>query len=322
MGLESTSRPRLIIDCDPGHDDALALFVAAAHADVIGVSTVAGNSSLVHTTRNALVVTELAGLNVEVHAGASRPLLAAPRDAAHVHGATGLDGPNPRTPSRSAASNDAVRWLIETIRAQNGCWLVAVGPLTNVALALRQAPDIVTHLAGLSIMGGSTNTGNVTAVAEFNIWADPEAAAIVFDAPFAELRMCALNLTHQFLVDDEFIARLRSSDGAGATPSSGAIARGFCADLLQFYLDRYDERSATRAAPVHDVCAILAVTHPELFRFERRSVSIELHGQHTRGMTVVDERDKAAPSTGTDVAYEIDADAARELLFAAIAAGS
>ena len=301
--------PRIIIDCDPGHDDALALITAAVHADIVGITTVAGNAPLEATTRNALIVAELAGITAPVHAGAERPLVAEARHAGQVHGKSGLDGPPPREPRGRPASDDAVAWLIETIRSQEGLWLVPLGPLTNVALAFRQAPDLPRRLAGVSLMGGSSDVGNRTATAEFNVWADPEAAAMVFDAGVERLLMCGLNLTRQLTADEVFIARLRSS---------GHGAARFCADLIGFYVDRYEEQTGRRAAVLHDVCAVLAVTHPDLFEFERRHVVVELNGTHTRGMTVVDERTRLSEAANASVAYRIDAPVALEILHEAI----
>ena len=177
-------RPKVIIDCDPGHDDAIAIMMAADLTEVLGITTVSGNAPLDLTTDNALLLAELVGLNVEIHAGAEKPLLVAARHAEEAHGKTGLDGPVRPAVTRSSASSDAVRFLIETIRNNDDVWLVPIGPLTNIALAVQQAPDIVQRVAGISIMGGSAGAGNVTPTAEFNVWADPHAAAIVFNAVF------------------------------------------------------------------------------------------------------------------------------------------
>jgi inosine-uridine nucleoside N-ribohydrolase len=170
---------QMIVDCDPGHDDAIALVVAAKYANLVGVTTVAGNAPIAATTRNARIVLDMIGSSAPLHQGAHRPLVAPPRDAAYVHGESGLDGADLPAPSRAADSNDAVSYIIETCRATEGIWLAPTGPLTNIALALRSAPDLRDRIAGISLMGGGT-FGNRTTVAEFNIWADPEAAAMVF----------------------------------------------------------------------------------------------------------------------------------------------
>lgn len=304
-------RPRVIVDCDPGHDDALALFLAASHCDIVGITTVAGNAPLSATTHNALVVADLAGISAEVHAGAERPLVAPPRHAGHVHGASGLGGPQPRQPSRAVTSNDAVGWLIDTIRAEEGIWLLPIGPLTNIALAFRQAPDLVERVAGVSLMGGSTSRGNRTATAEFNIWADPEAAAMVFESGVRPLIMSGLNLTRQLAVQDSFVEGLR----AAGTPASL-----FCADLMGYYIERYAAATGVRSALLHDVCAVLAVTHPHLVETVPRPVAIELSGEHTRGMTVVDERPGTTAAHNAEVAYRLETEASLRAVHDAVLA--
>lgn len=314
------SRPRLLVDCDPGHDDVLALLVAARYGELVGITTVAGNAPVEHTTRNALVVCELAGLDVPVHRGAAQPIVGAARHAAAVHGVTGLDGPVLPEPTRAVDGDDAAGFIVDTARASEGLWLVPIGPFTNAALALRRDPGLAARLAGISFMGGSAGPGNRTPVAEFNVWADPEAAAVVVGAGVQPTRMAGLNLTRRLTVDDDFAAQLR----AAGTP----LAR-FCADAIGFSLDRHQSLSGVRAAPVHDVCAVLAVTHPELLTHQRRPVGVELGGRLTRGMTVVDERPYAAtpgatePATAAstvEVGYAIDAPAARALLLDAVLA--
>lgn len=310
------TRPKLLIDCDPGHDDALAIFVAAAHADVVGITTVTGNAPLHHTTRNACVLRELVGLDVPVHAGAARALVEPTHHAPHVHGPNGLGGPVLVEPERGPDGYDAVSFIVDTCRRQDDVWLVPTGPLTNIALALRQAPDLVDRIAGISFMGGSSTAGNRTATAEFNIYADPEAAAVVLGCGVRPLRMAGLNLTRQFTVDDAFVARL---DRAG---SHHRRAR-FCVELLGFYLDRQEQLTGRRAGPVHDVCAVLAVTHPQLVRTEPRPVGVELRGEFTRAMTVVDERSYPGweERAQVEVGYGIDATTARAVLEEAILTG-
>ncbi|MDQ6696853.1 MAG: nucleoside hydrolase [Actinomycetota bacterium] len=309
---------RVLIDCDPGHDDAIAILLASVHAEIVGITTVSGNASLVDTTRNALVVTQILGLDVEVHAGAARPLLAPARSAPQVHGETGLDGPVLPPLERSAASHDALGFLLDATRSEEGLWLVATGPLTNVALALRADPHFAERLAGITLMGGSAAAGNVTPVAEFNAWCDPEAAAIVFAAP-CPVWMSGLDLTHQVLVRPSVVERIRRL---------GSPVAAFVADLFDFYLDGY---AAThfdeRAAPLHDPCALLALTHPTLFGRTVLPIAVETSGRLTRGMTVVDRRRRTGghhPTDGTvpttSWVHTADADAVLDLLVDAVAA--
>ena len=198
-----------------------------------------------------------------------------------VHGASGLDGADLPAPTRPLDGTDAVGFIIDTCRANEGAWLVGVGPLTNVALALRAAPDLAGRIAGISVMGGGT-FGNRTAVAEFNIWADPEAAAVVFGYG-GPLVMAGLDLTHQLLATPPRIAAVK------AQPGQLAAVLGELFDFFSTtYIGRHDDIAG---AAVHDPCAVLALTHPDLFEREHRHVAIETAGPLTRGMTVIDRRE-------------------------------
>lgn len=304
-----TDQLPVLLDCDPGHDDAIAVVVAARHTELLGITTVAGNAPLELTTRNALVMRDLLGIDVAVHRGASRPLLAPPRHAGYVHGASGLDGADLPAPSRPEDGDDAVGFIVETCRRREGTWLVATGPLTNVALALRRAPDLAEKVGGVSLMGGGT-FGNRTAVAEFNVWADPEAAAIVmgYGGP---LVMCGLDVTHQVQATPERIAAVRALPGRLAA---------VLADLLAYFSEGYVRRHQNMAgAAVHDPCAVMALTHPELFTRRAAHVVVETAGEHTRGMTVIDRRTLVErPAASCDVVWEADADAAFSVMTEAI----
>lgn len=294
---------RMIIDCDPGHDDAVALLLAHRHAEVLGITTVSGNAPLSATTANALMVTALLDVDTPVHAGAKRPLVGEPRHAQIVHGASGLGGVEPIEHRRKVAGDDAVEFLLDT--PGQDVWIVALGPLTNLALAIERDPSWVRRIAGISIMGGSATVGNTTRVAEFNIYADPEAAARVFRAG-AKLTMCGLNLTHQLRTSDVTVSRLR---GIGTRRAE------FAAQLFDYLHDRMADLVGAREAALHDPCAVLAVTHPELIETEPRAVDIELDGTLTRGMTVVDQRNsRRRDSANARVAYRIDADRAMDLV--------
>ncbi len=279
-------RPRIILDCDPGLDDAAAIVLAHHRSELIGITTVGGNAPLTDVTTNALLVTQIFGLDVEVFAGAERPLVAAPRHAPEIHGEHGFDGPDLPPLTRQAADGHAVDYLVETIRGEEGLWLVATGPLTNVALAVRRAPDLTDRLAGISFMGGSATFGNHTPVAEFNIMVDPEAAEAALSAG-GRILMAGLDLTHQFVVDDLLADQLR---GIGTT--GGRVL----ADLVAAYLDMVGAVRGHRVGGLHDPCAVLAVTDPETIAHTLRRVQVELAGSITRGMTVVDQR----PPAGVD----------------------
>ena len=205
------SSVNIVIDCDPGHDDAVAILLAHQHANVFGITTVSGNASLENTTRNALHMVELIEVDTPVHSGAARPLVGEPVHADRVHGATGLGGVALDDPQRGVTSTEAIEFLLTTARALPDLWVVAIGPLTNVAQAIQRDAGFASRIQGISIMGGSAGVGNVTRVAEFNVWADPEAADVVFRSG-ANLKMCGLNLTHQLKTDDDLIEQLRASD--------------------------------------------------------------------------------------------------------------
>ena len=298
-------RPAILLDCDPGHDDAVALLVAAVHSELVGVTTVCGNAPLPHVTRNALAVCELFALDVPVHAGCDRPLIGEATHAVATHGETGLGGTTLPEPSRPVGDVHAVEFLIETTRAREGLSLVPIGPLTNIALAVRLDPALPGRLAGITLMGGGATIGNVTPTAEFNIWSDPEAAAIVF-ASGAPLQMVGLDVTHQVGVTVEHAEPLAAL---------GTARGAFLADVLRFY----GTKAAGRPSPMHDPLAVLALTHSELLTFAPRAVTIELTGS-TRGTTVVDRRWFRDPDdANAAVAEAVDADAALALILRTLA---
>lgn len=298
----------MLIDCDPGLDDAIALLTAAHLADLVGITTVNGNVGIDHTTHNALAVAEVAALDVPIHRGAARPLVNEPIDAAYVHGPTGLGSVSIPSVSRGVDSSEAVEFILDTARAVDGLHLVPIGPLTNIALALQADPTLPQRLGGLTIMGGAAVGGNVTATAEFNIWADPEAAEIVFRHG-GPITMVGLDVTHQVLLGPHERDEMRAADTAPAS---------LAADLLDYAVERSGELTGRSAAPIHDACAVIAVTHPELFGGSRHPVEVELEGNHTRGMTVVDARAGAAGDATVNVLRDVDAQAVVDLIVDAV----
>ena len=313
MPTDSSATPRVILDCDPGHDDVIAIVVAARHTDLLGITTVAGNAPLDRTTYNARVIRDALRLDTTVHSGAERPLVAEPKFAGFVHGESGLDGADLPVPTRALDSTDAVGFIIETCRAHPGTWLVPTGPLTNIALALRAAPDLVDHIAGISLMGGGT-FGNRTPLAEFNIWADPDAAAIVYGSG-ADITMAGLDVTHQFLVTPERIDQVAAMDA----PFTDLIA-----DLFRFFAKNYISRhDVIRGAALHDPLAVMALTHPQLFESVDRHVTIETVGRHTSGMTVIDRRDISdREPPNVHVLERVDDAAAWQVVIDALAAAN
>jgi purine nucleosidase len=275
---------KIIIDTDPGQDDAVAILLALAspELDVLGLTVVAGNVPLVHTTRNARVICELAGRrDVPVYAGCDAPMKRALVTAENVHGKTGLDGIVLPDPTMPLATGHAVDFLIDTLRreAPGSVTLCPIGPLTNIATAFEKAPDIIAHVAEIVLMGGAYfEVGNVTPSAEFNIYVDPEAADIVFRAG-VPLVVMPLDVTHKALTSRDWVEKMR---GLG-TRVGQAVA-----SWTDFF-ERYDTaKYGSQGAPLHDPCVIAYLLRPDLFGGRHIHVAIELEGRYTAGMTVAD----------------------------------
>src|SRR3954453_3312992 len=289
------AKTKILIDCDPGHDDAVALLFAARHLDLVAVTTVHGNNSLENTTRNALAVLELAGIDVPVAAGCAEPLVQVPAQRGHVHGKTGLDGADIPAPARRPIDSHAVDLIIELASRHRGELVVAlIGPQTNFAVAVKREPRLKQWVREVTIMGGSTGLGNITPAAEFNIHCDPEAASVVFESGIP-IRMVGYNVTRQTGFDAGDIERLRAS---------GRKVAGVIGDLMEFYLAGQNRVFGLSVAPVHDVCAVVPYVAPDiapgLIRYVETSVKVELAGVHTRGMTVCDLRG-LRPGATTDI---------------------
>lgn len=288
---------KLLLDCDPGLDDALALLLA--HGDprleLVAVTTVGGNVVLDNTTRNALELREYLGFtDVPVAAGAAGPLVREARNAAEVHGVGGLGDvilPKAQLPLETT---HAVDLIIDILRAAPGeVHLVAVGPMTNIALALRKEPRIVEWAASFVIMGGSFTRGNTTPAAEFNVYADPEAAAEVFAAGW-DVVMIGLDLTLQAMVTDTIRERMREL---------GTLGRELVVPLATFWNDPQDPDWGGQA--VHDVCAVAYLSRPELFTTVPARVEVETSGDWTAGMTVTDFR-SSIPNAVVAVKLDVD----------------
>ncbi|MEV0378647.1 nucleoside hydrolase [Nonomuraea sp. NPDC050643] len=284
---------KVLIDCDPGIDDALALALAAGSLDVVGVTTVGGNVDLSLTTANALALREFLDLgDVPVTPGSAGALLRQTVRAAHVHGTSGLGDVVLPAPERGPSPGHAVDYIVETLKAHPGeITLVAVGPLTNVALAVRREPRVVEWARDLVIMGGSYTRGNHNPAAEFNMLADPEAAAIVFEAGWT-VTMLGLDVTLRAVVTSEVLERMRGL--------------GRLSDLLVPAARFYGVVSAEGGPAIHDACAVAYVLDPSLFTCVPAVVNVETAGQFTRGMTVTDfkvgdRRANASVATSVDV---------------------
>jgi purine nucleosidase len=284
---------KIILDCDPGVDDALAIVYAAgcAELELLGITTVAGNVSLDKTTSNALRVCEFIGAAVPVTPGCAAPLLRPAISAERVHGADGLRGARLPPASTRPASGHASDFIIKTVLdAPGDVTLVAIGPLTNVALALRREPRIALEVQDFVIMGGSAARGNVTPAAEFNIACDPEAASVVFSVGWT-VTMVGLDVTLQARADADVTARF------GAL---GRLADTLLLPCLRGYADNADGPPA-----VHDLCAVAHVARPGLLGCEPARVEVETAGRWTSGMTVTDFR-ASPPACNALVATTLD----------------
>ncbi len=265
---------KIILDCDPGHDDAFAIMLAAKHLNLLGVTTVGGNGYLHNVTRNALQVLEMIGrTDVPVYPGHAGPSTIPLVIAANVHGESGMDGPKPEPPKRAPEEKHAVDFIVETVMSTDDVILVATGPLTNIAAAINREPDLARRVKAIYLMGGGAYCGNWTPTAEFNIWVDAEASYKVFHSNIP-IYMAGVNLTRQCPVTPEDRETIRGF---------GNKVGVFAAELLDFFSHGGD-------AHLHDACAVAWLIDPEIVRPAHLHVDIELSGTLTRGMTVTDLR--------------------------------
>ncbi|WP_342617587.1 nucleoside hydrolase [Rhodoferax sp. GW822-FHT02A01] len=301
---------KIIIDTDPGQDDALAILLALAspELDVLGITTVAGNVPLPLTQKNARKICELAGKpHTPVYAGASRPMVRPLVTAEHVHGRTGLDGPELPEPVMPLQAQHAVDFIVQTLQSQPAgeVTLCTLGPLTNVALALQRAPEVASRIRQIVMMGGGFfEGGNITPAAEFNIYVDPHAADVVLRSGIP-LVLMPLDVTHQVLTTRKRVDAI----GALGTPVAKA-----CVELLEFF-ERYDEQKyGSDGGPLHDPCVIAYLLQPELFQGRDCNVVVETGSELTMGMTVVDWWAVSGRPANAKVMRMVDADGFFSLL--------
>ena len=303
----------VLYDCDPGHDDAIALLLllASPEIELLGVTTVAGNQTLAKTTANAIrVLDHLARDDVPVAAGASRPLVRPLRINPEVNGETGLDGPLLPPPSRDPSRGHAIDAIAMALDANpSPVTLIATGPLTNVALFLSRYPDLQHKLERIVFMGGAIGLGNVTPAAEFNLWVDPEAAARVLSSGI-ELTMVGLDVTHRALITDKHVDQL-----AGAARAGRLVA-----DLYAFFSDYHRRAYGWAGAPVHDAVAAAQVIDPAILRQRSCGVLVDTGGEPSRGRTYVDLWGAAGWTPNCQVAVGIDAPRFLDLLVERISA--
>ena len=298
---------KILLDCDPGHDDAIALLLALAspEVDLVGVTTVHGNQTLEKTTVNALKLLEFVGrMDVPVAAGAARPILREPFVAEYVHGESGMDGPALPQPTTQPDSRHAVDFIADTIRdSTEPITLVPTGPLTNIGLFLNMYPDVAEKVERIVLMGGSYGEGNVTPAAEFNIWMDPEAAERVFQSGL-DVTMIGLDVTHQAIFGPEPTARLKAAGRVGA----------MVAELLEFYGRFHREYYGWDGSPIHDAVAMAHAFKPGIVETRHVGVKVDCGEELGRGRTNCDLRGRVNWEPNAHVAVEIDADAFIELL--------
>jgi len=301
----------ILIDCDPGHDDAIALLLALASPEVelLGVTTVSGNQTLAKTTANALRVLELVERgDVPVAAGADRPLVRDLFVAAYAHGESGLEGPALPPPGGAPVDAHAIDFLADRIEASpEPVTLIPIGPLTNVALLLARYPELAARLERVVLMGGAIAEGNVTPAAEFNIWADPEAAQRVFESGL-DVTMIGLDVTHRALLTPAHAERLRAAGRTGT----------MVAELVAFFGEFHRATYGWDGSPIHDAVAVAHVLRPGLVETLPRHVAVETSSELCRGRTVVDLWRRTENEPNAHVGVEIDAEGFLELLVSRI----
>jgi len=303
---------KVILDCDPGHDDALAMLLAHAHPSVelLAVTTVAGNQVLEKVTQNARKVMTVAGIrNTLLAAGADRPLVKGIDPGEYIHGVTGLDGYDFPAPTVEVDKRHAVDLIIELCHAHEKVTLIPTAPLTNIGMALRKDPRILEKIEEIVLMGGGDGRGNREPLAEFNIWQDPEAADIVFRCG-VPVTMVGLNLTHQAKATPDVMKRIEALNSEVSRMVLG---------LLAFFRSTYEKHYQFDAPPIHDACAVARVIDPEIVKCEFVNVSVELKGTYTCGATVCDMYGITGREANANVATVLDKEKFWNLMIGALA---
>ncbi|MDO5494969.1 MAG: nucleoside hydrolase [bacterium] len=310
-----THARKVILDCDPGHDDALAILLAAGNPaiDLLAITTVGGNQTAAKVARNALAVSGIAGLSVPVSAGCQRPMIRELSVAPEIHGDTGLDGPPLPEPRGELDPRHSVDLLIETVMAHEPgeVAIVATGPLSNLALAVRKEPRLTEWVSEVVLMGGSYSRGNWTPAAEFNIWVDAEAAEMVFSAGWQKLTEVGLDVTHQALATPEVRERIR---GIGSELSR------YVDELLDYFTLSNADHQGFEFPPVHDPVCVAALIDPSVIGTREAFVGVETRGRWTYGMTVTDFDGQLGEAPNAQVAVSLDHGRFWDLVIEGIAA--
>lgn len=290
---------KIILDCDPGHDDAIAIMLAAKHPaiELLGISIVAGNQTLDKTLINGLNVCQTLNIDTPVYAGMPQPIMRKQIVADNIHGETGLDGPVFGPLTRKAEKKHAVNFIIDTLMDSTGdITLVPVGPLTNIAVAMRMQPAIIPKIREIVLMGGAYGTGNFTPSAEFNIFADPEAARVVFTSG-VPLVMMGLDLTHQTVCTPDIISRMENAGGPAGKLFS---------DMMNFTLKTQYDNYGLEGGPVHDATCVAYLINPDAFKVQEMYVEIDVNSGPCYGRTVCDEQGVLGKSANTKVGITLD----------------
>lgn len=294
------AKRKIILDCDPGHDDAVAIMMAAKHPDLelIGITVVKGNQTLDKTTKNALNVCQFLGIDVPVYQGMGVPMvIESPATEERVHGESGLDGPTFDKLTKQKESKHAIDFLIETLMSSDGdITLVPTGPLTNIAMAMRIEPRIVDKIKEIVLMGGSYQLGNVTPSAEFNIFADAEAAYVVFGSG-VKVTMCGLDITRKVLCYPSIVERMAKH--------SNPAAKLFT-DLMGFFIKAQKETYGWEGAPLHDPTTIAYLIDPSVITVKPMHTDIEIRSEQSYARTNCDYFNLTDGVINTDVAIAID----------------
>ncbi|MEK5399298.1 pyrimidine-specific ribonucleoside hydrolase RihA [Paenibacillus sp. VTT E-133280] len=300
-------RTPIIIDCDPGHDDAIAILLAIANSeklDLRGITTVGGNQILDKITENALKVISFVNADIPVAKGAAGPLFGKLVTGEEAHGESGMDGPMLPPSKFRPVEEGAVEFMLNIIRSsEEKITLVPMAPLTNIALLITAYPEIKERIEKISLMGGGISYGNVTSTAEFNIYVDPEAARIVFESGIP-ITMSGLDVTDKAAIFEDEIAALKERG-----PVSTMVG-----ELLDFY-SIFGKKMGYVGSALHDPCAVAWLLHPELFESEHLYVTVETEGKLTRGMTVADKRKKTDRPANVEVLVGVDREAFMKLIF-------
>lgn len=300
---------KLLIDCDPGHDDAIAICLALAHKekfDIQAITTVGGNQTIEKVTMNALKIVELLGEDIDVIAGASGPLVKALETGAEAHGSTGMDGPILPEPAKKVLQAFAPEHLAKLLReSEDKMTIVALGPLTNIALLLKAYPDVKEKIEEITLMGGGLFEGNKTSAAEFNIYVDPEAAKIVFDSGIP-IAMSGLDVTNKAYTLQEEYQHLKT----------GGKVSVFVSDLLDFYF-KYSLLHGHIGSAIHDACAIMYLVRPDIYQWKDYHVDVVVSDDVCRGMTLADTRPKTDKPANVKVLLDVDREAYLKELMAA-----